>query len=293
MQTLLNNNIQMNNSLQKEDITPQVYAAFKNKINIKIEPTRVEEMEYDGEKFPILIAPLGKLKGVMPVYETGIGIFNGTKKEFMELSEEKRNEIKGRMIGLLTAEQPLPARVIKIEGETAVLSRKKVMEDKAIETLKRLHVEKIEDAVGKIVTAAVIVLKNDGAIVDIGGFEAFLPRFEIDYTNPYPARALGVGSTFDVKIISFENNILTVSRKALLPDPWDTIDYKEGTIARAIILKPQEKGVGYVVAFEPGITGIVRNYFPYYIPKPFEKVAVRIDVINREKRYILGRIISL
>jgi len=274
-----------------ENITPQVYAAYKNKILIKIEPTRVEDVSHDNETFPIFIVPLGKLKGIMPVHETGIGIFNGTKEKFLQLDENERNEIKFRMIGLLTTNRPIPAKVIEINHGVAYLSRKIAMEEKAAETLKKLQVEKIEDAVGKVVNSTVIALRDDGAILDIGGFEAFLPRFDIDYTNPRPSRVLEVGSSLDVKIVSAEDG-LKVSRKALLPDPWDNIDFKKGSVARALVLKPRERGNGYIVAFEPGITGVARVYTPRYIPKPFEKVAVRIDNINKEKRYITGRIIA-
>ncbi len=275
----------------EDNITPQVRAAHKTGVLIKVEPQRVEDINFGSEKFPVFIIPLGKFRGVIPVYETGTGIFDGTKEEFLQLPEHEQGEIRRRMIGLLTSERPFDVKVMDIDGEIAFLSRKEALKTIRRQTLKHLGVEDIKEVEGKVVKATVIALKNDRAVLDIGGFEAYLPRFDIDYTNPYPARVLKVGQVIDVKVMEVTDDGIRVNRKVLLPDPWENLDYKEGSVVSAVVLKPQKNGRGYVVAFEPGVTGIARNFFSHYIPRRFEKVAVRIDVINRENRYIIGRII--
>ncbi len=277
--------------LQEKDLAPQVHAAYKTKTIFKAEPTRVEDIEFQDEKFPVFIVPLGSLKGVIPVFEAGTGIYNGTKEEFLSLSDQEKGEIRRRMITLLASDYPLNVRVTKIENGIAYLSRKAALKDVTKATLKKLEIESLEDLKDEIIYVTVIALPNDGAICSMGGIEAFLPRFEIDYTNPRPNRVLEVGQRLKVKVTDVKEDRLIVSQKALLPDPWDNMDYKEGSVVKARIIKPQKNGFGFVVALEPGITGIARNYMPTFIPKPFDTVAVRIDVINKEKRYILGKII--
>ncbi len=278
--------------LKEKNLAAQVHAALKTKTNFKAEPTRVEDVEFKDEKFPVFVVPLGTLRGVIPVYETGTGIYDGTKEEFLELSEQEQGEIRRRMITLLTSDFPLNVRVIKIEDGIAFLSRKAALKDITKQTLKELGVKKLEDIKGEVVFVTTMALPNDGAICTVGGITAFLPRFEIDYTNPRPSRVLEIGQRIKVKVTDVKDNELIVSHKALLPDPWDDMDYKEGSVVKAKIIKPQKNGNGFVIALEPGVTGIARNYIPSNIPKPFETVAVRIDVINHKKRYVIGRLVQ-
>mgnify|MGYP000894741104 CR=1 FL=1 len=212
------------------------------------------------------------------------------------------------------------------------------------ETLKNYGIKNAAGFSDKIVEATVIALRNDGAICDVGGYEAFLHRYEIDYTNPRPSRVFNVGDKVTAKVIkkriqvsrtteeeltgevkrltedtwtlveqgpvqedpdappikytaSLESTTvnkdnLWISRKALLPDPWDDIDYQEGSVVKATVLRPSKSGTGLVVAFEAGVTGVARNFNPQFTPRPFETVAVKIDAINSEKRYIIGRIVT-
>ena len=274
------------------NLAAQAHAALKTKTIIKVEATRVENIHFQEIELPVFIIPLGTLKGIMPVHETGTGIFEGTKEEYAALPDQEKGEIRRRMIAILASDFPLNARVTKITGEIAYLSRKEALADIAKKTLKDLNIKDLEDLKGEIVYVTVIALPNDGAICSMGGISAFLPRFDIDYTNPRPSRVLKVGQRLKVKVIDVKDDKLIVSQKALLPDPWDDMDYKEGSVAKAKIIKPQQNGMGFVVAFEPGVTGIARNYIPSYVPRPFETVAVKIDVINREKRYIIGRLVK-
>lgn len=274
------------------NLAAQVHAALKTKTIFKAEPTRVEDVNFQDKKFPVFIVPLGSLKGIIPVYETGTGIYDGTEEDFLALSDQEKGEVRRRMIAVLASDFPLSVKVVKISGEVAYLSRKKALEEITEKTIKKLGIKDLEELKGETVSVIVVTLRSDGAVCTMGGITAFLPRFEIDYTNPRPGRILSVGQNLEVKVIDIEDNQLIVSRKALLPDPWDTMDYKVDSVVKAKIIKPQKNGRGFVVALEPGITGIARNYFPSYIPKPFETVAIKIDTINREKRYIIGRLIK-
>lgn len=273
------------------NLAAQAHAALKTKTIINVEPTRVENIHFEDIELPVFIVPMGTLRGIMPVHETGTGIFEGTQEDFVALPEQEKGEIRRRMITILASDFPLNAMVTKISGDIAYLSRKLALEKIKEKTLKELGIKDMEDLKGEIVYVTVIALPNDGAICSMGGISAFLPRFDIDYTNPRPSRVLKVGQKLKVKVMDVKDGKLIVSQKALLPDPWDNLDYQEGSVAKARIIKPQQTGMGFVVAFEPGVTGVARNYIPSYVPKPFETVAVKIDVINREKRYIIGRLV--
>lgn len=277
---------------EQDNITPQVRAAYKTGVHFKAEPTRIETVTYGEESIPVLVFPLGKYKGIMLPHETGPGIFTGTEEEFLNLPENQKGKIRQRMIGLLSADFSLYVKVKKLEEDIAYLSRKEAQEEIASRTLKQLGIKDIEETEDKIVRATVMALETEGAICDIGGFEAFLPRQHIDYTNPKPSRVLEIGQTIRAKVLKVEDGRIILSHKALLPDPWDNLDYTEGSIIKAKILRPARNGNGYIVAFEPGVIGYAKNYIPSLIPEPFEFVPVKIDIINREARFIVGRIVN-
>lgn len=105
-------------------------------------------------------------------------------------------------------------------------------------------------------------------------------------------RVCKVGSRFKVKIINpcDEQGRIVVSRRALLPDPWDGIDkkYRPGTVWLGRLRNMIQSGA--LVEMEPGITSLCS------VPKrwnlePGEDVTVEIETVNTERRRMRGRII--
>lgn len=276
------------------NITPQVRAAYRNKVLLEVEPKRVENVSFNKKEYPVFIVPLGQLKGIMPVYESGSGIFDGTKRHFDSIkNEEEKTQIFRRMYKALSSSQPFKVKVTKIDGDTVYLSRREALKIRADKTLQELNIQDIKETEGKILQATVIAAEAEQAVCDLGGFTGILPRREIDYTNPLAFRVLKAGDSFDVKVLEVkEDKILIISRKALLPDPWENLDLKKGSVVRAMVINCLDDGAGLLVAYEPGVVGVVRNFSPQNIPDKFENVAVRIDSIDKNKKQIIGHLVS-
>jgi len=103
-------------------------------------------------------------------------------------------------------------------------------------------------------------LQKFGAFVDIGGMEGLVPMSELSWNrNEKVENILAVGQEVTVRVLSVDwaNNRLTLSLKALQPDPWTLAAEKytvDGRVNGAIVrLAP----FGAFVTIEPGIDGLV------------------------------------
>jgi small subunit ribosomal protein S1 len=93
---------------------------------------------------------------------------------------------------------------------------------------------------GAIRTGVVSNIVDFGAFIDLGGVDGLLHISEIswDHVN-HPKDVLGVGEEIEVYVLDVdrERERIALSRKRLLPDPWETVtatlhrgDEVEGTI---------------------------------------------------------------
>lgn len=278
--------------------TPQVHAAFRSKLDFRLEPQSVQDIDHNGESIPAFIFDLGNMKGVMPAYETGEPFFKGTKKDYEETSEHARATTRTLMIKTLESDLTLPVRVIRIKDDIAYLSRRVAMKSILRRTLKRHNANELSDLVGKDLTAEIIRItrKGTGAFCDIGGAIAFLDRSEIDYARIDPHEFLTIGSgptsSFRVKVLSVEGDRISVSRKALLPNPWDELDLEPGHIAKARVLRPAHRNLGFIVEFKPGVTGYARSNPGRKIPARDTYAPVQIEAIDKSNKDIRGLLLA-
>ncbi len=133
---------------------------------------------------------------------------------------------------------------------TLIFSHRHFLEDLA---LARLHV-------GDVVEGTVTRLTTLGAFVDIGGLEGFIPLSELDHLPvPVPNKVLSVGDTVRVQVLSIDlpKRRVRLSRKALLPSPWEGVEerYPVGSRVRGIVRRVVPRAA--FVQLEPGIEGIV------------------------------------
>lgn len=269
----------------------QVRAAHRNKALINVEPKSVEDISFGKKEYPSFIVPLGQLTGVLPVYESGSGIFD--EENFDKLNDNEKNQVRRRMYKALVASDIFKVEVLEIDENIALLSRKKALEARAEKSLKDLGVKDITELKDKVLTATVIIAEAEQAICDLDGFTGILHRSEIDYTNPLAFRVLKTGDTFSSKVLDINSDgTLSISRKALLPDPWDNVDFQPGAVVKAKVIGALKSGAGLTVAYEPGVIGFVRNFSPRNVPDRFENVAVKIDTVDKDKRQILGHLVS-
>jgi small subunit ribosomal protein S1 len=93
---------------------------------------------------------------------------------------------------------------------------------------------------GEVRTGIVRNLVNFGAFVDLGGVDGLIHISELDWKHiNHPSEVLSVGDEIEVYVLSLdrERERVTLSRKRLLPDPWQplaaTLD--EGEIVEGTI----------------------------------------------------------
>ncbi len=290
----------MLNPIQQEigadNIEAQIRAALHTKLAIPVQPTKLETLTVnDHEEVDSIVVLIGDITGVIPAYNAGLDVYRGGAPEYMALTPGEKRAVRNRLIQLLALPE-LHVQVLQIEGNTVHLSRRSAMWHSRPTTLRRFGVSKITQLINRKAQGQVTVIEADGAWLDIGGYPAWLPRKEISYDNPIPARVLHTGQVMTVQVTGLEDTdgteeTLLVSKVALLPDPWDNLDFEEGSIVRATVIGAFPNGYDYRVAFKSGLNGIARLQRNFSRPPRFAPVAVRIRKIDRKKKRIFGYIL--
>jgi small subunit ribosomal protein S1 len=193
--------------------------------------------------------------------------------------------------------QTFPFKVLEYEqeGKKIVLSRRVLLEKE-----KQLQIEKLKESltVGMEVSGEVKSIQNFGVFVDLGGVDGLIPVSETSWDRSVnPGDILSIGQHITAKILSldWESTRLTLSLKALQPDPWITVAEKypvgsrvDGAIVR---LAP----FGAFVVLEPGVEGLIhisnlgtgrRINHPKEIVETGQWVETYVLSLDQEKRRI-------
>lgn len=149
---------------------------------------------------------------------------------------------------------------LKNGGRNIVVSRRAILEEEAAAAGKALR-ETL--SVGDEKKGRVTRVERFGAFVDIGGVEGLVHVSEISHTRVNdPKTVLNSGDEIDVKILKLQNlgkdkERISLSMKALLPDPWDSIreTVVEGSVITGKVVSLQNFGA--FVQVVPGIEGLV------------------------------------
>ena len=191
----------------------------------------------------------------------------------------------------------LPFRIteFKEEGRNLLVSNRVIMEEEHQMELKKLANELVP---GAKVIAKVVSLQSFGAFVEVNGFKALLPISEISRERVADiADVLAVGDEFEVLVLKadWERERLSVSRKALLADPWDSAaeKYPEGTKITGKIARISNFGI--FIELESGLDGLVHiseleNIKPgtniQKLYKIGDKMSVIVKEVNQDARRI-------
>jgi small subunit ribosomal protein S1 len=145
----------------------------------------------------------------------------------------------------------------KENGRTIVLSRRAILQDEKTEAVNKLK-ESLQ--IGLEIKGTVNSIQKFGAFVDIGGIEGLIPSSELSWAKADRAdKMLAPGQEVTAKLIAIDwtKNRLTLSLKAMQPDPWKNIAEKypvgsklEGPIVRLT-------NFGAFLNIEPGIDGLI------------------------------------
>ncbi|MGC4121707.1 MAG: S1 RNA-binding domain-containing protein [Myxococcales bacterium] len=157
--------------------------------------------------------------------------------------------------------QRMAFKVHDLRGRQVVVSHRALLDEernvRATETLSKV-------AEGQVLRGAVTTLHDFGAFIDIGGVDALLPTSEVTRRRiAKPSDVLKPGQELDVQVLKVDlgegrrRARVTVSLKALEPDPWEAARewLVEGAAFRGKIVGIQPFGV--FVELVPGVDGLI------------------------------------
>lgn len=141
------------------------------------------------------------------------------------------------------------------------------------------------------------------AFVDIGGgVLARLPASEVAHGYVADCRALlKPGYAFAVRVLAVDpkRRRVWVSRRAMLPDPWQDVSrhYREGGIYLGTVAQVREQDI--LVELRPGVLVVVDRHVPAgaltagLLPTPGTQVKVLVRKVVPEVRRMYGRLLSV
>lgn len=207
------------------------------------------------------------------------------------LSEDQRRaELEGR-IG-----DSMRLKVIEVDRKRRRLVMSQMLAEREYQTQQR---ERLLTTlkVGDILNGEVRSLRPFGAFVDLGGADGLLHVSEIGWAPiNHPREALQVGDKIDVQVIRLDpdNQRIGLSRKRLLPNPWDEIEsrYNVGQILPVTITRVVDFGA--FAQIEPGVEGLVHISEiadisvaePLRTIRPGDKVLAKVLRVNGKQQRI-------
>ena len=176
-----------------------------------------------------------------------------------------------------------------------VVNRRKLLEEE-------LHKKQREffdsHRIGDIVSGQVRSFVEFGAFIDLGGFSGLLHVGNIAWHQvKKPQEHLNIGEKLELQICDLNPAAkkIGLSRKALLPNPWDEVGskYYDGQIVEGRVVRLQTYGA--FIELEPAVEGLVhvsemswikQIKSPKEIMKPGDQVKVKILEMDLENQRI-------
>lgn len=270
-------------ALSEKDYWQDVIRAEQNRLVMQDDMSGIET-HYD---VPCAIVYVGPIKGVIPVYEFGINK-DGYVNTREDLQDKKKVSNSYQFLRSITGQKI--AFIVKGHDKKENLftaSRKE-----ALEFMKNRTTDELKP--GSKTLAVVRNVNPYRAIADIGGIPAVLTSAEYQHgwTDDL-AEHVQVGDHLLVQVLSLETDNdkarAVVSRKALIPDPWEKLDLVEKADYAAEITGVREGGCYFRIRTQAGyVDGFLRHPKHEQLSRG-DRALVRIININKAKRRIFGR----
>jgi len=182
------------------------------------------EVEVTGVNRGGVVVAFGRVRGFVPNSHLA-SVRHGMRGDRLD-------ETKAALVG-----QTLLVAVIEVDARRRrlVLSERKANRQRRERLLAELNE-------GQILTGTVCNLVSYGAFVDLGGADGLIHISEMDWRRvDHPSDVLSVGDRVDVYVLSVdrERGRIGLSRKRLLPDPWDDVaeDVQPGLIVEGMVTR--------------------------------------------------------
>ena len=113
---------------------------------------------------------------------------------------------------------------------------------------------------GQVLSGRVVNITDFGAFIALGGIDGLVHRSELSWEDVnHPDDVLSVGDEIEVKVkdVDRERERVSLSRKALLPSPWDDIQtlFTEGELAEGVVSNVVDFGA--FVVLSDGVEGLI------------------------------------
>ena len=193
--------------------------------------------------------------------------------------------------------QTFPFRVLeyKENGRNIILSRRALLEEEQ-QVKRQAFKESLET--GMEMAGKVRSIQKFGVFVDLGGIDGLVPLSELSWNRgAKPAELVSIGDEVTIRIIdiNWEKERVTLSLKAIQPDPFLSVAEKypvESTVQGTIV---RLESFGAFVNLEPGIDGLIpisklgagrRINHPKEVVEVGQLVEAQVLEVNPEKRRI-------
>lgn len=170
------------------------------------------------------------------------------------MTEDQRNEELGNRVG-----QEMNLEVIEVERRRRRLVMSQMLVERKIRSRRK---EELFSTlrVGDVVEGEVRGMRPFGAFVDLGGADGLLHVSEIGWSPvAHPQNVLKKGEKLAVQVIRLDpdKQQIALSRKRLLPNPWDGIEerYHPNDIVSVKITRVVDFGA--FAQLEPGVEGLI------------------------------------
>lgn len=144
--------------------------------------------------------------------------------------------------------QTFDFKVLEVDArkKNVVLSRRALLQEQREARRAELREKLFPEAV---LTGRVADIQSFGAFIDFGGIQGLLHISQLAHHNvPRVEDVLTVGEEVDVKVLDITRDNrgkerISLSRKALLPNPWDELGFETGDIIEATIARKSNFGI--------------------------------------------------
>jgi small subunit ribosomal protein S1 len=211
-----------------------------------LESSSMVEAEVIGYNKGGAIVPFGRLRGFVPI------------SHLTEMSPGMGDRRRQQRLAQLRG-QTLPLKVIEVNRRRRrlVLSQREAQKEWDAKRRGEL-LESLEE--GQTITGRVSGMRDFGAFVNLGGADGLIHISQLAWHRvDHPREVLKIGDEIEVYVmrIDRESQRISLSRKKILPNPWDTVmdryhenQLVEGTITRLV-------DYGAFAEIEPGVEGLL------------------------------------
>jgi small subunit ribosomal protein S1 len=168
----------------------------------------------------------------------------------------------------------------------------------ALEAQRELCLERLQSLeVGEVITGKVVNVVDFGLFVDLGSIDGLVHISQLDWQNVnHPSQVARAGDDIEVQVIDIDidRERVGLSRKALIPGPWDEIEskYVSGNLVEVEITSVVDFGA--FGKLPEGVQGLIhKSELGYTAPgdegnviEPGSKVLVKILRIDAERERI-------